>query len=692
MFSTSKLFYKPSAATPATPDPYFPYVSFLSETTTTNGQQNNTFLDSSTNNFTLTRSGTTTQGSVTPYWPNGYWSNYFNGSAADYLSTPNSANLVLGSSNYTIEFWVFATASASPLAMISKGNTSSLGTEFWSVEFSNTTGSFSVYVGAYGSGSAILTGTLTLSAWNHVAVVRNGLVHNLYVNGTSVSNITVGSSYTVASGGNLYIGTGWYTPSTRAISGYISNARIVIGTAVYTSNFTPSTTPLTAITNTQLLTCQSNRFVDNSANAFVLTPNTLPKVQAFQPFSPVASYTTAVYGGSGYFNGSSDYLSVADNVALQLGTGDFTIEGWFYISGATSTAYNLISKGSATTGWSLNTTASARIQFSYTALNLTGATTTLFSNSWYHIAAVRSGSSVGNLKIYINGVQEVASTVAVLDNFNQTDLLYVSASRTATIPLNGYSSNVRVVKGTAVYTAAFTPPTSPVTAITNTSLLINYTNAGVYDAAVQNHLQTLGNAQANTSQYKWSPTSIRIDGTAGTVVNVLDVFNGPFDLNTATSCQAWTIECWVYYTAGGKVITRGGNPGSTSPSYDFSVNAGTGTFTLAGSGGTIASPGYTITYPASTIPTSTWVYWAATRTSAGIVATWVNGIYQGSSGASVPVYNINNYQTSLGATSPFYGVGSILTGYIQDVRITKGIARYSGTGNFTPPATSFPLR
>ena len=66
------------------PDPYFEYVSLLlsGETAAINGAQNNTFQDSSTNNFTITRNGNTTQGSFSPYLPN--WSNYFDGSG-DYL-------------------------------------------------------------------------------------------------------------------------------------------------------------------------------------------------------------------------------------------------------------------------------------------------------------------------------------------------------------------------------------------------------------------------------------------------------------------------------------------------------------------------------------------------------------------------------------------------------------------------------
>ena len=53
-----------------------------------NGSQNNTFVDSSSNNHAITRYGNTTQGSFSPFAKEaGKWSNYFGGSG-DYLLLP----------------------------------------------------------------------------------------------------------------------------------------------------------------------------------------------------------------------------------------------------------------------------------------------------------------------------------------------------------------------------------------------------------------------------------------------------------------------------------------------------------------------------------------------------------------------------------------------------------------------------
>jgi hypothetical protein len=105
MFAASKS-GRAAAAAPTPTDPSFAYVPLLLNTTSTNGQQNNTFLDSGTANggvgFTINRNGTPTQGSITPYWPNGQWSNYFNGSNAYLTSTIPAL-----SGQFTIDFWFY---------------------------------------------------------------------------------------------------------------------------------------------------------------------------------------------------------------------------------------------------------------------------------------------------------------------------------------------------------------------------------------------------------------------------------------------------------------------------------------------------------------------------------------------------------------------------------------------------------
>jgi hypothetical protein len=106
----------PSATPAVVTDPYFMYVPLLLNTTSTNGQQNNTFLDSSSNAFTITRNGTPTQGSFTPYQPSGYWSGYFGGSDSLNLAT----NAIPASGAFTFETWVYVTGTAASQNIIAQ--------------------------------------------------------------------------------------------------------------------------------------------------------------------------------------------------------------------------------------------------------------------------------------------------------------------------------------------------------------------------------------------------------------------------------------------------------------------------------------------------------------------------------------------------------------------------------------------
>jgi hypothetical protein len=92
MFAASK-----SGSVSEPTDSKFNYVTMLLHGNGTNGAQNNTFLDSSTNNFSITRNGNTTQGTFTPYGAN--WSNYFDGSS--YFTSSTSQIVPTGS--FTVE-------------------------------------------------------------------------------------------------------------------------------------------------------------------------------------------------------------------------------------------------------------------------------------------------------------------------------------------------------------------------------------------------------------------------------------------------------------------------------------------------------------------------------------------------------------------------------------------------------------
>jgi hypothetical protein len=633
-------------------DPYFNYVTALLHGDGTNGGQNNTFLDSSANNFTITRNGNTTQGSFSPYGDN--WSNYFDASGGDYLTV--SANSFSTSGSWTIEAWCYFTDGSRNDVLIN-----GLLNDRLYVQYIGT----SLYVGDAVTNNLVISNAKPINQWFHLAVVKNGSTYTAYINGVSVGSSTTALISATISTWQI----GARTSQSAFSLGYISSLRITTS-AVYTGNFTPSTSPLTAISGTSLLTCQSNRFIDNSSNNFAITLNGDISVQRFSPFAPRFKYIPAIAGGSGYFDGAGDYLVPTSSAIVDFGTGDFTVEMFVYA--ATPAVSYVFFDGRSAGGQNAITLAiDSSKQIIFFNNNGTARITAagFVPNTWNHIAVTRSGTSV---RLFSNGTQ-IGSTYTDSSS-------YVSGTNRPTIgaagfaeggsPLTGYMASVRIVKGTAVYTANFTPPTAPLTAITNTSLLCNFTNAAIFDNAMMNDLQTVGNAQISTSVKKYGTGSLAFDGTG----DWLTCIDNP---NLLLVSGNFTIEGWVYLSATGVaygIVSKG------TSTTGWSVNVTSGNklqFSYTSSNLT----------GATSLAATTWYYFAVVRngSAAGNLKIYINGTADATSAGAV-TDNFN--QTSIMYVGANRVGGSALNGYIDDLRITKGIARY--TADFTPPAQAFP--
>lgn len=200
----------------------------------------------------------------------------FNGTTS-YLSTLNNTAFSFGTGDFTIEFWYLRTGTNGTYARYFQLADGDVTTGIGISQNATTQNSIIIAISSNGSTYDIVNLTavnITDLAWNHVALVRNGTNFTVYINGTGTSLATSSASIYYSGTGSIVIG-GQASPS-RNLAGNISNFRIVKGTAVYTANFTPPTSPLTAITNTSLLLlCNGTPFVDTSANAFTIT-NTGP--------------------------------------------------------------------------------------------------------------------------------------------------------------------------------------------------------------------------------------------------------------------------------------------------------------------------------------------------------------------------------------------------------------------------------
>ena len=148
-----------------------------------------------------------------------------------------------GSQNTTIEFWMKQT---------STGGIQRIFTTSWQFGSSNVTirtqGNTCLVAAVANVELSLTAGTNyscpTLNAWHHIALVGLGTTWKLYVDGTLART----SSWSEASKPNITDGDAWIGGwmDRERFSGYVSNFRYVIGTAVYTSNFTPPSPPLAA--------------------------------------------------------------------------------------------------------------------------------------------------------------------------------------------------------------------------------------------------------------------------------------------------------------------------------------------------------------------------------------------------------------------------------------------------------------
>jgi len=174
--------------------------------------------------------------------------------------------------------------------------------------------------------SSIATGT-----WYHVAWTYDGTTHRLFLDGvlkdTDTSNFAVYTGTNTEIGGQSTLGSGSYW-----LNGAISNFRIVQGDAVYTSAFTPTTQPLTNITGTALLCCQSN----SSATAATVSSGTItaagsPTVSITNPFgnNNDGTISGATFDSTNKWfelDGTDDYISIPDDASIEPTNVDWTFE------------------------------------------------------------------------------------------------------------------------------------------------------------------------------------------------------------------------------------------------------------------------------------------------------------------------------------------------------------------------------
>ena len=661
-------------------------VSLLTAQTKYSGN-NDIFYDSSNNKLSLTRVGSVAPSTFTPYTyspstPNtaNTWSTYFD-ATGDYVTVPANTKFAYGTDDFSIETWMFTTGIPAGARIISNRNSGGGLAGTWGLQFTNTQISFTQVI--TGEPGVTANAVVVPNTWIHIAVTRQSSNTRLFLNGTIVANAILTTNFS-STAQPIYIGQ--ENGGTGGINAFLSNLRVVKGQAIYTANFTPSTVPLTTTSqgasaaNVSLLTFQGNRLVDNSPNAYTITPTGNYSVSKFSPFPKQLEYDTTVNGGSYYFDGSGDYLTIPLNHFLPpLNT--YTIECWIYplnIPTSTLSAHLYQVSNATTTNFGallLDLYGSGNIRFQVRPSTggtnvLITSSSTVTTNTWSHVAV---SVSAGSATLYINGASVGTGTVVVLDNtqtFSSTANLN-NGYTTNVVAYNGYISDLHVVRGTALYPSSFTPPTAPITPVANTTLLLGAASAnasGIIDETMMSSIDVFGSARSSTSQKKFGNSAIYFNGTTD-ILRMQNSGNQQFGFGTGN----FTIDGWIYTTtvaAGFRTICTTRPSSATTDNFRFSFGLRAAALEFyAGSAAVISS---------GTVTGNTWTHFAVTRSS-GSLRLFLNGTQVGST-TSFTNYLALDQQLTVGGT---VAVQELWNGYIDDLRITRGYARY--VANFTAP-------
>jgi hypothetical protein len=167
------------------------------------------------------------------------------------------------------------------------------------------------------------------------------------------------------------------------------------------------------------------------------------------------------FGGSSIaFDGAGDYIAIAEaSGSFTFGTGDFTIEFWFYpsnLTGLTILADWRNTAGNTAGRLTLYRNGSTLI-FYDAGIRITG-TSALTNTVFQHIALCKGSNST---RLFVNGIQ-VGSTYANTTSYlaPQSGSIYLGGLL-GTFSTAGYIDDLRITNGIARYTANFTPPTAP---------------------------------------------------------------------------------------------------------------------------------------------------------------------------------------------------------------------------------------
>lgn len=382
--------------------------------------------------------------------------------------------------------------------------------------------------------------------------------------------------------------------------------------------------------------------------------------------SPTTSTTQAKFGTASLSLNGSSHITVPN---VPFAANAFTIEGWFYPT-SLPTNMNFFGQdnGSGSVPKILLYVNVGLYVLECGSLGTISTNVGPVANQWTHIAIVRQGTGTNQTTVYINGVSAGTGTLASLAGITQPfHIGYIGETFGAKFP--GFIDEFRITNGVARYTGNFTPPTEAFPNagtdpnFSSVTALISF-DSGIAD--VKGHALTNTSVTVNSTIKKIGTGSGRFNGSAylGLPISAdYDFGTGPF-----------TIEGWVNADS-----VAGTNPifTSTNRGFLFQLQGAAPVFYISG-----VSAGWAGN--AGTVAAGTWFHYALVRVASGVCTFYLNGVATGSTPTHTEVLGSSTVAMNLGRDLTG---GTFFTGYMDEFRITKGVARY--IANFTPSTAPF---
>jgi hypothetical protein len=468
------------------------------------------------------------------------------------LKIAANSDFDLTSNDFTMECWVYMNSVESFQTLLLYTVDSTEDDTSFQFDITSTQLRFVAYV----SNSSVVKGSnfsFAPGTWYHVAATRTNDLIRLFVDGDLIGTHPFASTIDTEASAELNIG---YRNNNgtmdREVFGHLTNVRIINGKALYTANFKPSMRELEVTPETVLLACQSKTDASHEktgktitvlgdAVASELTPGILTPI-------PKAGAGSAITG-SVEFTSTTDALVLSAGEDFAYGTGDFTIEAWIQPqgtpSGETKAIFTQTQSGNDYIVFKVDSDKAIKATFGSTTVS--GGTVEV--GSWHHVAVTRASNTV---KIFVNGVASAGTTVST--DFSDTTRNPTIGQYTHTygnIEYYGFISNLRVVKGTALYTDSFTPPTRELKKVPGTVLL-----------CCQDENSVTTEATGKTITVNGDPAASNFTPQVGDDRSV--ILNGVTNMNTENYFYLPTGDTVTRDSRSGRGVFGGGNPGTAS--------------------------------------------------------------------------------------------------------------------------------